>query len=118
MAVHLYWFSRSFGYGNYTYGVVIGYGLLAAVATLAALGHIPQSVVVSEGVVISMGSWFPAVVIPLAFLMTENVTAQFRKLNRLTDQVQRTRITYILIGICIVALFSISNALRYLGGSP
>jgi len=118
MAVHLYWFSRSFGYGSYRFGVVMGYSLVLAVAILAILGYVPQSVVVSKGVSISFGLWLPVIMVLLAFLMIDNVRAQVRKLNSLTDEVQRTRISYILIGVSIMALFSLSNAVEFLRRFP
>ncbi|MBC8511437.1 MAG: diguanylate cyclase, partial [Dehalococcoidia bacterium] len=118
MAVHLYWFSRSFGYGSYGFGVILGYSLVLAVAILAVLGYVPQSVMVSQGVTISFGLWLPVIFVPLALLTVDNVRAQVRRLNSLTDEVQRTRITYILIGVSIMALFSLTNAVEFFRRFP
>jgi len=118
MAVQLYMFSRRFGYGNYIAGIVIGYTLLAVSITLAALGYVPESVMVSQGVQFEMGAWLPVLFVPLAFLVADNVYSLLRKLGTLTDQVQRTRVTYILIGVCIMAVFSFSNVIEFLRKLP
>jgi signal transduction histidine kinase len=118
MAVQLYIFSRRFGYGSYIPGAAFGYALLSVSIVLAALGYIPESVTVSEGVQLSIGVWFPVLFAPLVFLMADNVVALLRKLRTLTDQVQRTRVTYILIGVCVMALFSISNGFEFLRRLP
>jgi signal transduction histidine kinase len=118
MAVQLYVFSRRFGYGSYVAGVAVGYTLLLVSIVLAALGYIPESVTVSNGVHLSIGIWFPVLFVPLIFLMADNVVALLRKLRTLTDQVQRARVTYILIGVCIMAVFSLSNATEFLRRFP
>ncbi len=118
MAVQLYWFSRSFGVGPYAFGLGVGYVLLAMVIALVTLGYLPQSVEVSRGVNVSLGIWLPVIVIPLAFLIFENVLALVRRLNITHDQVQRGRIGYILLGVSIMALFSVSNASEFLRRFP
>ncbi|MBN1376534.1 MAG: diguanylate cyclase [Dehalococcoidia bacterium] len=118
MAMQLYLFSRSFGYGPYSIQLAIGYCLLAGSIVLAVLGYIPQSVKVDNGVSISLGLWLVVLFVPLVLLMADNVIAQVRKLRGLTDQVQRTRVTYILLGVCIMALFSLSNGSEALSRFP
>jgi signal transduction histidine kinase len=119
MAVQLYVFSRRFGYGSYAHGVAVGYTLLLAAIVLATLGYIPESVTVgNKGVQLSIGIWFPVLFVPLFFLVVDNVVALLRKLRALTDQVQRTRVTYILIGVCMMAVFSLSNGVEFLRRFP
>jgi signal transduction histidine kinase len=118
MAVQLYVFSRRFGYGNYVAGLATGYTLLAVSIALTALGYIPESVSVSNGVQLSIGPWFPVLFVPLIYLVVDNVQALMRKLQALTDQVQRTRVTYILIGVCLMAVFSLSNSVDFLRRLP
>jgi len=118
MAVQLYVFSRQFGYGSYVAGATLGYVLLLISIVLAALGYIPESVTVNEGVQFKIGVWLPVLFAPLAFLVADNVYALLRKLRTLTDQVQRTRVTYILIGVCIMAVFSFSNVIESLRSLP
>jgi signal transduction histidine kinase len=118
MAVQLYVFSRRFGYGSYITGLAVGYVLLSVSIVLAALGYIPESVTVSNGVQLTIGAWLPALFVPLAFLVVDNVVSLLRKLRSLTDQVQRTRVTYILIGVCIMAVFSLSNGIDFLRRLP
>jgi signal transduction histidine kinase len=118
MAVQLYMFSRRFGYGSYIPGVVVGYALLLASIVLAALGYIPESVTVSNGIQLSIGAWLPVLFVPLVFLVADNVYSLLRKLRTLTDQVQRTRVTYILIGVCMMAVFSLSNGIEFLRRLP
>lgn len=118
MAVQLYMFSRRFGYGSYVVGTAIGYALLAGSIVLAVLGYIPESVTVSNGLQLTIGGWLPVLFVPLIFLMTDNVVALLRKLRTVTDQVQRTRVTYILIGVCIMAAFSLTNYFEFLRRLP
>jgi len=118
MAVQLYVFSRHYGYGNYVAGLAIGYTLLTISIALAALGYVPESVSVSNGVQLSIGPWFPVLFVPLIYLVVDNVQALVRKLRALTDQVQRTRVTYILIGVCLMAFFSLSNSVDFLRRLP
>lgn len=118
MGVQLYLFSRSFGQGTYVFGIVLGYILLAGTIILAVLGYAPQSVTISDNVVVSIGIWLPIIFVPLALLMADNIVALLRKFRSLTDQMQRTRITYILIGVCIMGLFSFSNAIEFLRRFP
>jgi signal transduction histidine kinase len=118
MAVQLYLFSRRFGYGSYVPGVVVGYILLLVSIGLAALGYIPESVTVSNGVQLKIGIWLPVLFVPLIYLVGDNIYALLRKLRTLTDQVQRTRVTYILIGVCIMAVFSFSNVVEFLRRLP
>jgi signal transduction histidine kinase len=118
MAVQLYMFSRPFGYGSYVPGVAVGCALLLVAIVLAAMGYIPESVTVSNGVQLKIGIWLPVLFVPLIYLVADNVNALLRKLRTLTDQVQRTRLTYILIGVCIMALFSLSNGIELLRRLP
>ena len=89
------------------------------VVLLVMFDYLPDSVVVSQGVAISFGNiWIPVIFIPLAILTAENIRAQMKKLRTTSDQIQRTRIMYILIGVGIMAIFSLTNAIAILRRFP
>jgi hypothetical protein len=112
VAVQLYCFSRSYGYGGYIFWMGFGYGLIAVVVILCILGQVPKDVQVGPGTTPLFGFWFWVLFMPVAILTIENVMAQLRQFRVEAEKVQRRRIVLVLIGIGVVVLFVSINAVE------
>ena len=108
-AVQFYNFSRSYGYGKYTWSMGGAYMLLLLVITLAVLDFIPVSIVLGNGVSYGLGIWLVFFLVGLAALTVENIRAQVLALTRSSGPVQRKLSIFIITVIGIRVVFSLPS---------
>ncbi len=112
-AVTYYAFVRAFQNRRPGPSVYSGYVALGGFAVLAALGYIPRSVTLSE---VADGMLYldrGPLLYPLAVLSVGYVgmamVSLIRYYRRLTSALERTRVSYLLIGVAILTIFGLSN---------
>ncbi|MDD4877189.1 MAG: hypothetical protein PHQ86_08710, partial [Dehalococcoidales bacterium] len=105
-AINLYYFSRSFLGLPGSYGVWIGYGLLAIFCSLCALGLIPPGITFNNGVVNpTYGWWLILFIIPFAMVTSLGVHSLGKRLKTVTNPQERNKIGYLISAIALLAIF-------------
>jgi diguanylate cyclase (GGDEF)-like protein/putative nucleotidyltransferase with HDIG domain len=92
--------------------VRLGYTFIAALAVLAALGIIPQTLeYLSSGEVnIEYGPWMFFMGVGGAVFTTLSVLYLVQRYRSLRDPLSRNRVTYLLVGVSLLVIFSVRTA--------
>jgi diguanylate cyclase (GGDEF)-like protein/putative nucleotidyltransferase with HDIG domain len=120
MAISYYHFVCAFTHKTGRLAVWLGYAVVAFIMLpLASLGYIPESVqLTSAGLQIEFGVFvYPLTIFGFSYI----ALSVFRLLQRrreLTDPLERSRVTYLIIGIVIVTLVSIREGIPPLPRFP
>ncbi len=98
----------------------LGYAFIAGVAVLAALGYIPQSLQYAGGTEVSIhyGRWLYLMIIGGAWFTALSVFYLVQRYRASKDPQSRNRAVYLLIGVSLLALFSVRIAFPALSEYP
>ncbi|MFC2051959.1 diguanylate cyclase [Chloroflexota bacterium] len=112
MAVQLHCFTSSFFSPSQGRWLPFAYASLAVVIALAALGYIPEDVVVSGKKLYPVyGKWVVFIAIPLLALFFRNVYVFRKRLRVLGNPVMYNQIISLLISLCVLAIFALATLL-------
>jgi len=108
--VQLYCFVRSFLGLPLGLGAKFGYGSLAILVTLAALGYAPPSVTFINGMISpAYGWWFLAYVLPLLILAFMGMRSLVKMLRTTTSLAARNTVFYLIIAVIVLIIFCFSG---------
>ncbi len=114
MAVQLHCFISSFFAPGQRRWLPFAYGSLAVVIALAALGYIPEGMVVSGDKLYPVyGNWIVFVVIPLLVLAVRDTYVFWKRLKTLDNPVQYNQIVSLLISIFVLVIFLLAALLPW-----
>lgn len=112
-AVAYYHFAQAFQNRRAGTSVYLGYAGLGLFAIFAILGYFPRSVALSNArdgmVYLDRGPLlYPAAVLSVGYIVMA-IVSLLRRYSTLTSPLERTRTAYLMMGIAILTLLSLSN---------
>jgi diguanylate cyclase (GGDEF)-like protein len=117
MMVQYHYLLRSF-YESRPVRVPLVYGVLAGFVLLAGLGYVPEAIdSTTAGIHVEYGNWLLPIFAVLLIVIAQDIRCLWRKHRVSANVAERNQISYLFLGLAVLAGFGIVTVAAPFGGS-